>query len=431
MNDNIYNLPTPPAVFWREAYDIKNLASYAAPNQKEVINFILDSVKLAGGQSVDVSEYPFYGFWSNNSLNEKSHTITIFGYLRGEKYIEKRQTLIEALRVETNDDSAGFIFLPLWGRFKVVITGWQVDESVAENGQCKIEINCNRAGESENERLKSNEYITSIQSEAEALKKISANKLSNNINTQVFIASITKSINAVSNVIASIQSNISSLNDISRAINTITAMIAQGVKTPAIIAETFSNLVGSVVNGIISVKDAAYESKDNTISFVSNIASYFNIDNNYDTERTTKKAILQFINISNIDLESSEYIKNDEIEAVKATSNFIKLMSLYAVSLLLSELTETKDKLKNYLKLYESLDNSIDKNDAEIYAICESVKLSLIFTLENKNAKSKREIIFNNPQALLPLEKYLSCETLRELNLIEDSFNIKDKVFYA
>lgn len=426
MENNIYTLPTPTATSWRESYDIKNLASYEAPNLKE-INFILDNVKLTGGQSIDVSEYPFFGMWSNNSLNEKTHTITVSGFLRGENYIEKRNSLVHALRIETNDNEAGYLFLPLWGRFKVVVTGWSVDESINENGQCKIEINFNRAGE----RFNQNEYITSVQAEAAQLKNIAISKLPKTLNTTAFIKSLNKSVSNLSNIIGGIQGQVASINDMVRAVNTVTALISQGVKTPAILADAFSNIVESIVNGVIPIKQAVYETKDSVVSLGRSTLSYFNIDNNYNLSRNEKKVILQFVNTKDINLIESEYIKSDEIQAAEETQNFVKLMSLYAIALLLSESTESKEKLKNYISLYEKLDNSINKNDPNIYAVCDNLKLSLLNNLTIKNIESEKKIKLNKAQTLLVIENYLSSENIRELNLIEDSFNIKQEVIYV
>lgn len=435
-NNNIYSLPEPSSYSWREAYETKNLASYKVKGKEEV-SFILESSKFSGGQSLDLSEYPFFGMWSSEALNEKPHTITVSGFLRGENYIEKRNALIETLRVPTSDDAPGYLFLPLWGRMKVVVVSFNTDENASENGQCKIEITCNRAGESEKERIVANSYIKPIRETANELKQVSINYMSDSLSlndSNVFISSINKATNKLSEIISTVQGQASNISDMSRTINTISATIAQGVKTPGIIAEAFTNIIDSIVTSIFNIKQSAIESVDKVKSFASNIYAYLNIDG----ERNENKAILQFVSFKDINLLENGYIKEEEIKAANETANFIKLISLYAVSLLLSESTKTKEKLKNYLKLYDALDSSIDKDDALIYAACESLKLSLIYTLSSKTSDSEKSITLNKSQTLLSLEEYLSCDKLRELNLIEDSFaigghtsNIKNKVLYV
>lgn len=96
------NVPEPYSESWRESYranedDFPRLSTYQSPNGSP-IPFILGKNDFSGGQSVDTSEYPYFGFWSNNSLNEKPQEITISGFIRGKNYIANRNELIVALR---------------------------------------------------------------------------------------------------------------------------------------------------------------------------------------------------------------------------------------------------------------------------------------------------------------------------------------------
>ena len=97
---------------WRKAYrtekdGIPRLSSYRAPDGKP-IPFIYKNLDFSGGQSVDTAEYPFFGLWSNEALNQKPQTITVRGYLRGEYYPQPRAALLDALTVPTSDDFPGF-----------------------------------------------------------------------------------------------------------------------------------------------------------------------------------------------------------------------------------------------------------------------------------------------------------------------------------
>lgn len=428
-----FTLPQTTSTSWREAYTIKNLPSYTPPNSVKEIDFILDNIKIAGGQSVYNGEYPFNGKWSNTAINEKTQIITVSGFLRGEKYIEKRNELVEALRIETNDDNAGYLFLPLWGRLKVVVLGWSVDESVNENGQCKIEINLNRVGESETERLKSLDYVNTVIEDANALKNNSvlslSEKLKQNFDANTFISSIKIGMSKLENIIARIQGNASEINNMVKSVNALTALIAQGVKTPAIIAEAFSNIAGSIANGVIQIKQSAYQSRDSVKSSYSNIASYFSVSSSSDKNEV--KALVALSNTSSLDFTNENMISIKQVHTATETANFIKLIAIYTMSLILEDGSETKDKLKNYLALYEKLFNSIDLNDSSIYSSVLTLKLSTISSLENKNLESVKNIEFNKTQTLLYAQKYLACEKLRELNNIEDSFNIDRKINYV
>jgi hypothetical protein len=151
------SLPTPYAENWRKAYrsgsaDSPRTASYQAPGG-EAIPFIQKGFRFSGGQAQDTAEYPFGGLWSNEYLNEKPQTLNVEGYVRGPAYIVQRNRLIEALRVPTGDDNPGYIDLPFWGRFPVVVgDNYEISESVREQGQCEVSIPFRRAGVSISDR---------------------------------------------------------------------------------------------------------------------------------------------------------------------------------------------------------------------------------------------------------------------------------------
>ena len=70
----------------------------------------------------------------------------VSGFLRGDEYIKSRNLLVDALRVTTTDDEPGYITLPLWGRFPVIVIDWDIEETAKELGQCKVNITFTRAG---------------------------------------------------------------------------------------------------------------------------------------------------------------------------------------------------------------------------------------------------------------------------------------------
>jgi prophage DNA circulation protein len=162
MSDNARfdaSLPAPYKENWREACradasESPRAASYQAPGG-EAFPFIQKSFRFSGGQSRDTAEYPFGGLWSNEYLNEKSQSLAVEGYLRGPAYIARRNKLIEALRVPTDDDNPGYIDLPFWGRFPVVVgDSYEVSEDSDEQGQCAVSITFTRVGVSVSERAR-------------------------------------------------------------------------------------------------------------------------------------------------------------------------------------------------------------------------------------------------------------------------------------
>ncbi|MDR1231563.1 MAG: DNA circularization N-terminal domain-containing protein, partial [Spirochaetaceae bacterium] len=152
--------PSPPSPYsgnWREAAradkeGTPRFTTYQAPDGKP-IPFIQDSFDFSGGQSVDTPEYPFHGYWSNESLNEKPQQLAIEGFIRGTDYIAKRNALVQALRVKTDDENPGYIDFPFWGRFPVVVASYKIGEKSDEQGQCSVSLTFTRAGVTLAERL--------------------------------------------------------------------------------------------------------------------------------------------------------------------------------------------------------------------------------------------------------------------------------------
>ena len=150
------SLPTPHPGRWMRARrregegenpnEVLRFASYQPPGG-DAIPFVLERFSFTGGQSKETAEYPFGGLWSNQRLNERPQELRIDGFLRGEQYIDRRNALVEALRIPTDDDRPGILDLPFWGRFPVVVgAGYEASESSDEQGQCRVSIPFTRAG---------------------------------------------------------------------------------------------------------------------------------------------------------------------------------------------------------------------------------------------------------------------------------------------
>ena len=82
--ENTSNLKYPSSSSWREAYEIQSLVKYEAPNI-EAVYFLYDNINISGGQSLDNSSYPNFGYWSNTSINESVNKIRVSGFLRDEE----------------------------------------------------------------------------------------------------------------------------------------------------------------------------------------------------------------------------------------------------------------------------------------------------------------------------------------------------------
>jgi prophage DNA circulation protein len=194
-------------------------------------------------------------------LNEKPQSLTVSGFLRGIDYINRRNALIEALRVRTDDDNPGFIDLPFWGRFPVVVQSYDIDEKTQEQGQCGVSITFTRAGAPVNERLASLSDIKSqIENAAAGLQSAAvggfARKLNNLIDEQTLTAGFGKIKTVLASVAGNIQAAQTTLNAVTAEINGITNLIAQGIRAPGEFAGALFNAAASIAAGLIEIKNS-------------------------------------------------------------------------------------------------------------------------------------------------------------------------------
>ena len=252
--------------------DTPRLTSYQAPGGEPVV-FAYDSIELGGGQNVDTAEYP-HGYWSNKTIGLKPHTITLKGHLIGEKYIKSRTELADSLNVLTDDDTPGFIDLPLWGRFKIVVVDWKIAEAANENGLCNLSIEFKRAGSSDEKRLKAAAKgleEVSVESAVEAVKTSALSAfekaLKKGFNLNTLLKALAKITNVLSAIVGRVQGAISFVNGIANKINGITSLIAQGIRSPMTLMKSVSSAVFGVVAGIQDIKNALSETASYFQSF--------------------------------------------------------------------------------------------------------------------------------------------------------------------
>ena len=438
------SLPRTYSDSWREAYgqgtDTPRLSSYQAPDGEPVV-FAYDSISLGGGQNIDTVEYPF-GFWSNTKLGDKTHTIRIKGHVIGEDYIKQRSVLVAAFQVPTDDDTPGFLDLPLWGRFKVVVETWNVDEEKQKNGMSEISLELKRAGYSDTKRLDTaiaNLSKQNVDSAVSNLKKVSVASFAKTIekakDTNTLASGFGKLTKALANIVGRVQGAISAMNSMVSKINSVTSLIAQGIRAPKELAQAFISAVYGIVSGVLEIKNAADET-----------ASYFMGSDDEDSDsgdsvmekfiqRNEKNVVMNFLTASNYEL-SDEAITEQQWNTKKAVENLYRMAAFGAVAQLFVKIdpdTQSFDKQSGLWALFEKLEESIDKENPDVYAAVEETRIACAETLltYSYDRELKRHIRQSMP--LLPLALYLGCdaEKIRSLNEVADSFLIEGDVIYV
>jgi prophage DNA circulation protein len=417
------SLPAPYKTSWREAYrydkdDSPRLTSYQSPDGAPV-PFVLTNFKFSGGQAVDTGEYPYFGLWSNEVLNEKPQAITVSGCIRGETYIQNRNDMIEALRARTDDEKPGYIDLPLWGRFPVVVVSFDVEEKGLENGQCGVSITLTRAGANMEER-RLNENDPDMDAIAEEVKTTSIKdfikNLKDNIAANTLVAGFTKVKQFLIGIVGRVQGAQSELNAMTNAVTGITNLIAQGIQAPASLAQTFYSSIDSMAAGVASIKNS-----------VSETSSYFR------TRDNIKNMLMNFLSVSSYRLDV-EAVTVKEYATREAMENLVKTASLYAASRLFVQAEDMTYQQKTAAwKLYENLESAVNLNDSELYKAVQSLRN--ITAKKLSSVSTARELIkeITVPVPVLYLAHFLgsSDSVLRQFNRIEDSFVVKGEITYV
>ena len=438
------SLPRTYSDSWREAYgqgtDTPRLSSYQAPDGEPVV-FAYDSISLGGGQNIDTVEYPF-GFWSNTKLGDKTHTIRIKGHVIGEDYIKQRSVLVAAFQVPTDDDTPGFLDLPLWGRFKVVVETWNVDEEKQKNGMSEISLELKRAGYSDTKRLDTaiaNLNKQNVDSAVSNLKKVSVASFAKTIekakDTNMLASGFENLTKALANIVGRIQGASSVMNSMVSKINSVTSLIAQGIRAPKELAQAFVSAVYGIVSGVLEIKNAADET-----------ASYFMGSDDEDSDsgdsvmekfiqRNEKNVVMNFLTASNYEL-SDEAITEQQWNTKKAVENLYRMTAFGAVAQLFVKIdpdTQSFDKQSGLWTLFEFLEESIDRENPDVYAAVEETRIACAETLltYSYDRELKRHIRQSMP--LLPLALYLGCDAqkIRTRNEVADSFLIEGDVIYV
>ena len=430
------SLPAPLSENWRMAYgavkgdgdnrfayltsDTPAQTSYQAPH-KEAVPFIYESLKVSGGSSVDTAEYPFYGLWSSMSLNEKPQAITVSGFIRGDEYIKNRNALVEAVRITTTDDEPGYLTLPLWGRFPVIVIDWDIEESAKELGQCKVSLTFTRAGYPVQNRWEfSGSLSKTIPEAADAVKNVAETAfvqyLKNNLDEQTLLKSFNLMRVSVLQAVGRIQGGFQKLNEITNAAAQITNLIAQGIRSPKTLALALFGVAGKMVASVLEIKNASEET-----------AAFFRIKNN------EKNLLLCLLPADKYQLPV-EAVTVKQIATKQAAENLYKTVALYTAAQLLPGMpAQSYNRTANLFALYDRLEKSIDLNDPAVYSAVQELRQALSQELAAKQLAQELSITLGRGMPLLALAQYLGAEEriLRALNVIEDSFVIQGAIRYV
>ncbi|MDR1836607.1 MAG: DNA circularization N-terminal domain-containing protein [Treponema sp.] len=419
MSDARYDIsfPTLYKEKWREAYrsdkdDSPRLSSYQSPDG-EPIPFIYKSLEFSGGLSIDTAEYPFFGLWSNETLNQKVQTITVHGYLRGEYYLQQRVDFLDALMVTTSDDAPGFFDHPLWGRFKVIVENYNISEAANENGQCEISLTFKRAG-------------VSLEARARAIGPRNLPKPEDTAHAAVSIfakinadfAVLSKGFEVIKlyllPIISTLQLPQNILNGIVNEVAGIGNLISQGIQAPMIYAQ-------ALVNSAFSIAATVMESAQA-------VGEYFPGQNS-----NKKKALLNFLAAEKWTLPIDSVTVRQE-ETKKSIENLYHTISLCAAAKIMGEMEEaSRNQMDGYWALYSNLENSINLDDPDVYKAVVEMRSALSAKLRQSAMSRELKRTVRSPVPLLFLSHYLGCDEdqLRAMNVIEDSFLFSGEVSYV
>ena len=428
------SLPVPYSPQWRHAErptdQVPRYASYQAPGGNP-ITFVLAAFDFSGGQSVDTAEYPFGGLWSNEQLNEKPQTLHSKGYIRGGEYIQGRNRLIESLRVRTSDDTPGFMDLPFWGRFPVVVLEYQVSEKVDEKGQCSVSIDCKRAGVSLAERTEAESPRgTSPDAASEALQEAAIKDFKkklpeNQLDTNTLVQGFTKIRALLLTILGRVQAAQTILTTITNEINGISSLIAQGIRAPEEFARAFFNAIASIYGGLLEIKNS--------------LESYRITRDDSPTEypppvnTSEKDVLLQCLAARsytlNIPTPTVQQQKTQEaIEQCYRIGAWCLANKIIAQMSIISSQTA-----HGYWALLRQLEESIDKDNPGVYGAIEELRISVSQALTAKELDAELHRTFTTPLPLLAMAQYIGCDVddLIELNRIADSFIVTGEVVYV
>jgi len=418
-------IPQPYKENWREAYrydkdDTPRLSAYQPPGGKPV-PFVQESIKYSGGQSVDTGEYPYFGYWSNVTLNEKTHTITVSGSIRGETYIVNRNNMVEALRIKTDDETPGYLDLPLWGRFPVVVAEYDVEEKGRENGQCAVSLTFKRAGVPLEERWGfAGDYANAAVTAGENLEASSVKRFKDRLKVFFDANAMAANFNAVTKTLLDftgrIQGARSKINNITGSVMNLTTLISRGTRAPVELSQALFGAAAGIVSGLMEIKNSA----DETVAY-------------FRTRDNIKNMLLLFFS-SDSYTTGAQAITVNEYATKEETENLFKTVALAAAGqILLAEEDVSYQQALGYWDMFRRLEDSVKQDDPAVYRALEDMRIALAQAISSRNMMVELNKNIPEPSPLLHVSHSLGCddETLRRLNMIEDAFLVRGSLTYV
>jgi hypothetical protein len=345
--------------------------------------FIQESFEFADGQVKDTAEYPFGGFWSNEWLNEKPQTLTARGFLRGAAYIAQRNALIEALRIRTDDDHPGYIDLPFWGRFPVVVgDDYHVSEKTNEQGQCALSITFTRAGVSatgcmDEARTNTKEDITiGSAALAEAAVKNFKEKVPETVDTDTLLSVFLTFLRFFLSVTGKVQAVRTKINALVNTVTGIMNLTTGIIRAPGDLAIALINAYKAVVAGIAEIKNSLEwyggSSGGDDGEGDSPASSYPPPDSNNE-----KDAPLMFLSVKDFSLDLSAETDAEQA-AIAAMENLFRIAAFAAAVRILPSLDRaTYQRIRGYWNLLERLAESIDTENPLVYAALTELRIAV------------------------------------------------------
>lgn len=456
-------LPAPFDYNWKvaERPDTEDLrtnprfTSYQSPNSSDEHTFVQESFSFKGGQSVDTAEYPFDGLWSNDRLNEKPQVLHIQGFILqthssdSDGYIKKRNALVEALRIPTDDDAPGFLSLPFWGRFPVVVIDYEIGEKFDEKGRCSISLDLQRAGVSPDQRAAAFTSISTAAAKTEAkivlqsaIKKDFVTKMSKiTIDAAFLRTALGKVKTAILSVVGRVQGAMTLLNTITNEINSISRLVTDVLLLPGKVADTLVNCWNSIISGIVEIKNAWNsladifdgESSNGSANGGGASATSSNGSSYPAPERNNEKnVLLMLFSARNYTLDSpSATVAQEAIK--QAVENLYRTCCYCAACELIAEMDLTYQSAAGFWSLLQQLADSVAVENPEVYTAMENMRIATSRELAEKELSAELSRKFDNPLPLLYMAQYLGCDEarLRELNPISDSFLVKGDMVYV
>lgn len=401
-------------------------ASYTAPAAGGAMSFILLEVSFSGGASVETTEYPFYGGWSAESLNEKPQSIKVKGTIGGSNVLARRNDLLNALRVATSDSAPGYIVLPSWGRFPVVVTEWEVSESMDKQGAFPLSLTFTRAGLSATARTATDSGLR-LEPARAALQARAIGVFADDLTSErLSVTAIASGFGAVNGkllaIIGRIQGAQSTLNTVTNSVLAVANLIDQGISAPFELAKAFFASVAAIVSAVQGT--------------VNEVASVFDdaADSTEGSDRNARNVALAFL--SNATFTLNIPVATPKAEATRsALQNLYRAASLFAASGILPSVPEISyDKFKALYGLLRELEESIDRDDPALATACADVRIAVSDQLRSLELHHERIARFAVPQPILAAAASLgvSYRSFRALNpSIADEFVVRGEVSYV